>query len=152
MRAQTLVVELVQAVLVNLVPAGPLRPGSPVSDDLRRDGLLRLLLERLVALLLVLPSGNMDQACKPGSEVEVVLAGRGAAQEAALRQESWELVQNEVGNCVPVRLGLFVEIIRGRLAIVDSENSSVACDLLLVELLELRGFLRFGVLLERVLA
>lgn len=136
-----------QAILVNPVPAGPLRPGSPVRNYLRRDRLLRLLLERLVSLLLVLPSGNMHQACKPGSKMEVILAGGGAAQEAALGQQSRELVQNELRDRLPVRLGLLEEVIRGCFAIVDGEDASVACNLFLVELLELRGLLRFGVLL-----
>ena len=144
--------ESVQAILVNPVPAGPLRPSSPVRDDLGRNRLLRLLLERLVSFLLVLPSGNMDQACKPGSKMEVVFARSGAAQEAALGQQSREVVQNERGNRLPVYLRLLVEVIRGCLAIVDGKDASVACYLVLVELLEWRGFLRLGVLLKRVLA
>lgn len=49
-------------------------------------------------------------------------------------------------------IGLFVKIVRGCLAIVDSEYSPVASDLFLIELLELCGLFRLGMLLERVLA
>ena len=51
-----------------------------------------------------------------------------------------------------MRLGLLEEVIRGRFAIVDGEDASVACNFILVELLELHGLLRLRVLLERVLA
>lgn len=149
-------IPLVKAVHVHLLEAGALDPRRPVRRHLRRHRALRLLLEGLVPVLISGTLRKEHETGQPGSEVEVVLARGGTAEEGTvLRQRGRELVVDVSSECRPMLHGLRKEALLdgvGHLALEDGKDTAVAGLLLVVEGLEGCGLGELAVLLERLLA
>ena len=136
---------------VDLRPAGARGPGLPVGDDLRGHRGVQLLLERLVAVRLLVATGDPRNAREPRADVEVVLARLGAVDEACLGQDVGEVVLEVADDALPVVDGGVEELGAVSLALVDRQNVAVRGLLLLVEVLEGRALLRGRVLLKSLL-
>ena len=137
---------------VHLLPARTSGPRLPVADDLRRHLDLQLLLQRLVAIGLLVAATDPGDTGEPRADVEVVLAGLSAVDEACRGQDVGEVVLEVADDALPVVDGGVEELGAVGLALVDRQDVAVRGLLLLVEVLEGRAFLRGRVLLKSLLA
>jgi hypothetical protein len=147
--------DLVKALGVDGLEAGPLGPKFPIINDARGNWNAQLLFVSKDSVGIVGTEGSGGNTSEPTNKVEVVLTRPLAAEETARGKLGGDHMENQVANVGDVTERSLEETVLGlfwNLPLVYLEEATVGGNLLLIESLEFGSFRCSGYALKRSLA
>lgn len=131
--------------------ARPLSPYFPIGNDAWGNGGTQLFFVSEDAIGIVGSEDGRGNTSKPRNEVEIVLTGLVTTEETAGGKFGGNGGKDQVADVGDMTGRTLEESVLGlirRLVLVDREKTTVGCDLLVIEGLELGGFGSSGDALE----